>query len=400
MTEQHPLSPTDHASPVPRLLALAYVFALAYGSLYPWRGWRSIGVSPFAYLLEPAGRHWLFSDVVINMLMYLPLAMLLTLTRFARRRPLAALSLAVLAAGSLSLLLEAAQTYLPTRVPSRLDVALNTAGGLLGGLLGLLITWATRDSPHGPWHRPDLFRPRSGLMLTILAAWIVAQAAPQRMLFETGAIVEPLLRVLRLQLDNGSLPADWGPLVAGASRWLLDWTTALTPLADYAAVLESASVATTITAIGLITTDTLARGVSRPSAVAAVLLLALAVHLLSAAWIVPGRSGAHWSSAGAQGGVLMGLVLLTLLSSATRRNRLWLAIALLTLALVSANVFSPSVYQGVQLPGLFGVRRNLDALLRAVSMAWPFVTIGALLLQLRPQRRGPSLIIGRPESRA
>lgn len=391
MTEQRPLTPTDHASPVPRLLALAYVFALTYGSLYPWRGWRSIGVSPFAYLLEPAGRHWLFSDLVINMLMYAPLAMLLTLTRFARRRPLAALLLAVLAAGSLSLLLEALQTYLPSRVPSRLDVALNTAGGLLGGLLGLLLTWMTRDSPHGPWHRPDLFRPHSGLMLMVLATWIVTQAAPQRMLFETGAILEPLLRVLRLQIDSGSLPENWGPVVAAASQWMLGWTTVLTPLADYAAVLESVSVATTITAIGLITTDTLARGVSRPSAVAAVLLLALAVHLLSAAWIVPGRSGAHWSSAGAQGGILMGLVLLVLLSSAARRSRLWLTIALLVLALVSANVFSPSVYQGVQLPGLFGVRRNLDALLRAMSMVWPFAAIGVLLFQLRSHRRGHAL---------
>ena len=386
MTEQRPLTPTDHASPVPRLLALAYVFALAYGSLYPWRGWRSIGVSPFASLLDPAGRYLVFSDLFPNMLMYLPLAMLLTLTRFARRRPLAALLLAVLATGSLSLVLEAMQTYLPTRVASWLDVALNTAGGFVGGLLGLLITWLTRDSPHGPWHRPDLFRPHAGLMLMVLGAWIVAQAAPQRMLFETGAILEPLLRVLRLQIDNGSLPADWGPLVAAASQWMLDWTTVLTPLADYAAVLESASVAMTITAIGLITTDTLARGVSRPSAVGAVLLLALAVHLLSAAWIVPGRSGAHWSSAGAQGGMLMGLVLLVLLSSAARRSRLWLAIALLVLALISANVFSPSVYQGMQLPGLSGVRRNLDALLRAVSMAWPFAAIGVLLFQLRSHR--------------
>lgn len=391
MTEQRPLTPTDHASPVPRLLALTYVFALAYGSLYPWRGWRSIGVSPFAYLLEPAELHWLFSDLVINMLMYAPLAMLLTLTRFARRRPLAALLFAVLAAGSLSLLLEALQTYMPSRVPSRLDVVLNTAGGLLGGLLGLLITWLTRDSPHGPWHRPDLFRPRAGLMLMVLAAWVVAQAAPQRMLFETGAILEPLLRVLRLQIDNGSLPADWGPMVAAASQWLLDWTAILNPLADYAAVLESASVAMTITAIGLIATDTLARGVSRPSAVAAVLLAGLAMHLLSSAWIVPGRSGAHWSSAGAQGGILMGLVLLALLSSASRRSRLWLAIALLVLALVSANVFSPSVYQDAQLPWLLGVRRNLDALLRAVAMAWPFAAIGVLLLQLRPHQRGHAL---------
>ena len=52
---------------------------------------------------------------------------------------LAALALAGLLSGLLSLSMETLQGYLPQRVPSNLDLALNTAGGLSGAAVVLLL---------------------------------------------------------------------------------------------------------------------------------------------------------------------------------------------------------------------------------------------------------------------
>ena len=87
-------------------------------------------------------------------------------------------------------------------------------------------------------------------------------------------------------------------------------------------------------------------------------------------------------------------MVLALLSSARRRTRLWLALALLVLALVLTNLFSPNAYQDVPTGGVWvlGFRRNLLALVRAAAMVWPFVAAWALIVQLRAGARSRSII--------
>ncbi len=294
---------------------------------------------------------------------------------------------------------EATQTFIPSRVPSKLDWLTNSGGMLVGATVGLLLNRLYRDSPHGLWHRPELFRLSSGAMLFSIGAWLVAQAAPQRMMFETGSFLEPLLRLLRTQASDGTIPGEVGQLVIAASRYVLGLMDSLHPLTTYSSVIESMAVTAALTAIGLMVTDTLAAGVSRVAAIGAVLLMGCSIHLMSATWVLAGTDPGGWLSSGSQGGLLTGLVLLALLSSARRRTRLWLALGLLVLALVLTNLFSPNVYQDVPTgaTGVLGFRRNLLALVRAAAMVWPFVAAWTLIVQLRAGARS---IIGQPPSAA
>jgi hypothetical protein len=59
-------------SPLARILFLVYVLLVVYASLYPFEGWRIVGVSPFAYLSAPWPRYVTAFDVVVNLLGYVP----------------------------------------------------------------------------------------------------------------------------------------------------------------------------------------------------------------------------------------------------------------------------------------------------------------------------------------
>jgi len=47
-----PFEPSDRHSRLPQVLLGAYICALVYGSLYPWSGWRTLGVSGFGFLFD------------------------------------------------------------------------------------------------------------------------------------------------------------------------------------------------------------------------------------------------------------------------------------------------------------------------------------------------------------
>ena len=78
------------ASPLARILLLVYVLLVAYASLYPFEGWRAVGLSPFAYLSAPWPRYVTAFDVVVNVAGYVPYGFLavaaLRPTRARRRR--------------------------------------------------------------------------------------------------------------------------------------------------------------------------------------------------------------------------------------------------------------------------------------------------------------------------
>jgi len=69
-------------------------------------------------------------DFLLNIVLFLPCGVLLKL--LGRRA-----SMATAAGALLSLGIESAQMYLPSRYPSQLDVLANTLGALLGALLAL-----------------------------------------------------------------------------------------------------------------------------------------------------------------------------------------------------------------------------------------------------------------------
>src|SRR5665213_991184 len=122
------------ASPLARVAAGVYLALLIDASLYPFSGWRDKGIASFDYLWAPWPAHALEFDIVVNVLGYLPLGVLGVFALYPRIRGLFAVLLVTGGAAILSALLEAIQTYLPTRVASNVDLATNFAGAVIGAL--------------------------------------------------------------------------------------------------------------------------------------------------------------------------------------------------------------------------------------------------------------------------
>src|SRR5471032_3086428 len=98
-------------------LSWLYVALIVYASLYPFAGWRVLGVSPFAFLLL-GWPHWLTSfDLVSNLFGYLPLGFLFFVALVLSGRAAGRSAWIVSALGTLlSFSMEFLQNYLPQRV--------------------------------------------------------------------------------------------------------------------------------------------------------------------------------------------------------------------------------------------------------------------------------------------
>ena len=116
------------ASPLARLLFLAYLLIVVYATLYPLAGWRDSGISAFAYLFAFKPRYISPFDLYFNILGYVPFGWLAVLAMRPNVAGFAAFAAALVSGTALAVILEATQTFLPTRFASNLDVACNVFG--------------------------------------------------------------------------------------------------------------------------------------------------------------------------------------------------------------------------------------------------------------------------------
>lgn len=130
------------ASTLSRQAFALYTALIVYASWFPFSGWRSLGLGPLDYLGDPFPKYWTVFDVVTNVLGYMPFGALAVLAAWPRCRGLLAVVLATLGGTLLSGVMEAVQTYLPTRVASNLDLATNVLGALLGAAIAAPATGA------------------------------------------------------------------------------------------------------------------------------------------------------------------------------------------------------------------------------------------------------------------
>ncbi len=206
-------------------LALLYAGLIVYASLYPFSGWRDLGVAPWDYLQAPLPRYWTRFDVGANLAGYAPLGFLLTLAMMRMRRGWPALTLATAAAALLSFSMEALQTYLPARVPSNVDLGLNATGALLGAVSAWVLE---RGGAIDQWRR---FRARwfvrnSRGALILLALWPVGLLFPAPVAFGMGQVFERIEEALAALLD-GTPFLQWLPLRALDLQQLLPGEEAL-----------------------------------------------------------------------------------------------------------------------------------------------------------------------------
>jgi VanZ family protein len=125
------------AQSIARWLALATVFLILYGSLFPFHfaGLGKLGPVELVGSLrfQPTSR----GDAVANVLLYMPLGLCVVVACPVRWRRPTALACAAILGSLLSIGVEALQVHTHGRVSSLTDVVINVAGAVVGGVGGL-----------------------------------------------------------------------------------------------------------------------------------------------------------------------------------------------------------------------------------------------------------------------
>jgi VanZ family protein len=331
-------------------LAVAYLLVIAYASLQPFTGWWVPPAEIRQFLIAGWPRYITVEDVIVNIGAYVPLGFLLARS-FMRRAPhRRAVLLAAFASCLVSIGMESAQMFMPSRIASNVDVLTNSIGGVIGALaaplfsptrlLGARLTRLRRE-----WF---VYGPSADIGIVLLCLWIATQLHPTTQLFGTGN--------LRATFD---LPV-----------WVI-YTPSLLLTA------EAAIAALNVLGVGLIVLA-LTRD-SKPRALALTMLLAAALvaKTISAAAIVKSSGLLAWLTPGVAIGLLVGAIALYAFGAMRRRTQ-WIAAAICFVAAVAATNIGPdNPYQGLPAHFLSGPRHFLSfsAIVRALSELWPFLAV-------------------------
>ncbi len=343
------------ASRFVRFATIACVAIVVYASLHPLTGWRAPPPGVLAERLTAWPRYYSWSDVLLNVAGYLPLAALATLWLRARCSPLAAGTTAVLLCIAGSVVMESLQAWLPMRVPSGLDVFCNAVGALLGAWCALAIAETALLGVDATRWRERVMAPgaRADAALALLALWLFAQAGADPWWLAAGRW--PRLRS----------PADFDAW--GQGLWF---------------GLEAA-----VTALAALTLAGLVGAIVRRHALSLLFASALLAAALKAGFGVLWWSHADpwgWVSPGRVLGAAIGLAgAAALLHGAPLRARRW-GLAGLVAMVVLLNVAPANPYLAradaiVYLHQAWG----LGGTIAMVSSLWP---VGVLLMLATPPR--------------
>jgi VanZ family protein len=358
----------SRASPVARAALLAYLLLIVYASWFPFAGWRSSGLSPFAFINMQPQRYWTGFDVMVNIVGYMPLGVLMVLSL----HPLVRRAWALLAASVGGILvsgtMEVVQNYLPSRVPSNLDLLTNSVGCMAGAVLGLLFAPLLLDHGRLQRLRRRWFAAHASQGLVLVALWPLAQVYPQGYLFGNGQILPLLSEWLSEWLDTD---IDLIALIRGSAGMTVEqyWLSEIV-----------------ITACGMsgaaLTLLCLARrGSPKIWLMLALVFSGLLVKTLASSLFFSPDNALTWITPGAQGGFLIGLIMLAGLAFAPQVAQRRLAVVTLVLSLIVVNTIPANPYFVATLQAWQqGKFLNFNGAAQFMGMAWPFFALWFLLL--------------------
>ena len=356
------------ASPVARAALLAYLLLIVYASWFPFSGWRSSGLSPFAFLVLQMPRWWTGFDVMVNIVGYMPFGTLIVLALHPRVRGVWAVAVAAVVGLLVSGTMEVVQNYLPSRVPSSLDLLTNAGGCLAGAILGAWFAPMLLDRSRLYLLRQRWFAAHASQGLVLVALWPLAQVYPQNYLFGNGQIL-PLL-----------------------SEWLSDWLDTDIDLVtmlrgDVPMSVEQYWLSETIiTACGMtgaaLTLLCLTRrGAPRLSLMLALIGVGIVVKTLASSLFFAPDNAFVWVTPGAEGGFLIGLIMLAGLAFAPQVAQRRLAVVTLVLSLIVVNTIPANPYFVSTLQAWQqGKFLNFNGAAQFLDMAWPIIALWFLLL--------------------
>jgi len=356
------------ASPVARAALLAYLLLIVYASWFPFSGWRSSGLSPFAFLVLQMPRWWTGFDVMVNIVGYMPFGTLIVLALHPRVRGLWAVAIAAVVGLLVSGTMETVQNYLPSRVPSSLDLLTNAGGCLAGALLGAWFAPMLLDRSRLYQLRQRWFAAHASQGLVLVGLWPLAQVYPQNYLFGNGQIL-PLL-------------SEW------LSGWLdtdIDLVTMLrgdVPMSvEQYWLSETIITACGMTGAALTLLCLTRRGAPRLSLMLALIGLGIVVKTLASSLFFAPDNAFVWVTPGAEGGFLIGLIMLAGLAFAPQVAQRRLAVVTLVLSLIVVNTIPANPYFVSTLQAWQqGKFLNFNGAAQFLDMAWPIIALWFLLL--------------------
>lgn len=356
-------------STVSRAALLAYLLLIVYASWFPFTGWRKSGLPPFAFANLDWPRYWTAFDASVNVVGYIPLGVLVVYSMYPHVRGILAVILATLCGMLVSGVMEAVQTFLPSRVPSNLDFFTNSFGALVGAVVGALSARTYLDRSRLYKLRLRWFAPHAGQGLVLIALWPLAQIYPQPYLFGHGQVLTILSgwlsRLLEMDIDLVGMIRRGGAMTP-EQYWLS----------------ETIITACGLTGAALCLLCLMRRGSAPRGVLVAVLIgAALVVKALASAILFTPDNAWVWVTPGAEGGLVIGVLMVAGLAFAPQVAQQRLAVLTLLISLLVVNTIPVNPYFVATLQTWTqGKFLNFNGAAQFLSLMWPFFAIWWLLL--------------------
>lgn len=344
------MEPLNGPHSLARTLAVAYALLVAYACLHPLSGWQASGLPVFDFLVEPWPKYVRPEDLVENVLGFVPLGFVAVPALGERFGTLGRLLVATLIGAALSLSVETAQNFLPSRVASNVDLGCNTLGSLIGAILGTF--WGRATFEHEGWlqrwRAQRIIPGRTGdAGLVLVGLWLLTLAAPETIVFANGDL-----------RDFFGVPT---PLPFAPERFIR---------------IEAAMVASGLLAIGLLLRCLLKSG--SDGSIALLIALGLAVKSFATnAFLVPGSPGV-WLTPGTRYGLLAGTIMVVFALNLPRIHQHALAGMGLLVATALTNLIPDNPYLLADQRLLQGNFLNFHGLSQLIATLWPFLALGYL----------------------
>ena len=331
---------------------VTYLVLVVYTSLHPFSEWRAPAQEVRIFLTAPWPAYFTWTDLIINVLAYVPAGALLTLVLMPYFRGAAAATLATVLAIILSLIIEVFQVFLPGRIPSNADLLCNTLGALLGASLAFAI--GGRGILSGKLYRLRQlhFYPGTAvdLCFLLLALWLVTQLNAEIRLFGNGDV-------------RHLLPALPGVRYTPRAYVLLE--AAITGLSFCGVALMLTTISRSVRGAVL--------------SVMVLMLCALALKTLAANLLFTSGDSTLWVAPGAKWGLLLGGILWALLVRAPLSLQIAAATTFIALAMALVNAAPQNPYLDAALRvSRYGHYLSLIDLTNVVSGVWPLAAIAFL----------------------